>query len=67
MSDEEVPMGVTELLKPSDVAGLLNVNGRSVLRWIRQGKLAALKTPGGQYRIDPRAVDALLAQLPPAA
>jgi excisionase family DNA binding protein len=52
-----------KLLKAKDVAELLDVDGSTVRGWIKDGKLPAILTPGGQYRIDPRAVDALMAQI----
>lgn len=52
-----------KLLRARDVARLLDVDGSTVRGWIKDGKLPSIKTPGGQYRIDPRAVEELLAQI----
>lgn len=53
---------MADLMKPEDVARLLKVTSGAVRRWITTGQLAAIKTPGGQYRIDAKAVEALLRQ-----
>lgn len=39
------------LLKVSEVSKELELNHLTLLRWIRQGKIEAIKTLGGQYRI----------------
>lgn len=56
---------MAKLLRAKDVARLLNVDGGTVRGWIKSGRLPAILLPGGQYRIDSRAIDALLAQLGP--
>jgi excisionase family DNA binding protein len=38
-------------LKVSEIAKILEVGDTSVRRWISQGKLPAIRTGGGQYRI----------------
>lgn len=38
-------MGTTE------VAEAFHVSRKSVWNWIREGKLRAIKTPGGQYKV----------------
>jgi len=53
-----------ELLKASDVARLLNVSGSTVRRWIEEGHLTSIRTPGGQHRITREAAEALM-QAPP--
>lgn len=51
------------LLKPREVADLFRVRTETVMRWIRVGKLRALRTPGGRdYRIPAAAIDALIAE-----
>lgn len=50
------------LLRARDVARLFNVDGSTVRAWIKSGLLPSIKTPGGQYRIDPDAVESLLTQ-----
>jgi excisionase family DNA binding protein len=46
-----------------EVARLLDVHHSTVRAWVKDGKLPAIITPGGQYRIDPRAIETLLAQI----
>jgi excisionase family DNA binding protein len=43
-----------------EVAALCRVHPRTVGEWIRLGKLLALKTPGGQYRIPADAVHKMM-------
>jgi excisionase family DNA binding protein len=51
------------LLTPAQVARQLNVSGGTVRRWLTEGHMPFIKTPGGQYRIDPRRLDEWLAKL----
>lgn len=51
------------LLRPAQVARRLSVSGSTVRRWILDGHLPSIKTPGGQYRIDPRTLDEWMAKL----
>jgi excisionase family DNA binding protein len=44
------------MLAPSDVAGLLGVNPKTVSRWCVEGRLTAFRTPGGHRRIPAAAV-----------
>jgi len=53
-----------ELLTPGEVAGLFRVDPRTVTRWEKQGKLQAIKTPGGTRRFFRAEIDALLAGQP---
>lgn len=53
------------LLKIADVASLLNVSHGTVRRWIEQGHLVSVRTPGGQYRIPEEAAQALAQPLTP--
>lgn len=39
------------LLRPSELARTWELHPKTVYLWIREGKLPAIKTPGGQYRI----------------
>lgn len=48
------------LLTPSQVADLWSVSLRTVQRYIAEGKLKAIRLPGGQYRIDPAELDAAI-------
>lgn len=38
------------LLKTAEVAAMLHVGSRTVLRWANEGKLTSLRTPGGDRR-----------------
>jgi excisionase family DNA binding protein len=40
-----------EYLKPSEAAGLLRVNSRTVTRWLQEGRLTGFQTPGGHWRV----------------
>ncbi|MGH7417805.1 MAG: excisionase family DNA-binding protein [Candidatus Rokuibacteriota bacterium] len=38
-------------LTTGEVAQVFEVSGTAVKKWIQQGKLRALRTPGGHFRI----------------
>ena len=40
-----------KLLKISEVAKILNVSRHTILNWIREGKIRAIRLPSGRYRI----------------
>lgn len=40
----------TDLLTPGEVAELLRVDVKTVARWAKEGRLAAIRTPGGHRR-----------------
>lgn len=42
------------MLTPGELARLLHVNPKTITRWCREGKIAAVVTPGGHRRF-PRA------------
>jgi excisionase family DNA binding protein len=48
------------LLTAREVADLLGVSTETVLRWVRQGKLPAIKLPGGAVRFREDEVDGWL-------
>jgi molybdopterin-binding protein len=48
------------LLTPRDTALRLGISYPAVKQWIYRGKLKAIKTPGGHYRIPESELDALL-------
>jgi molybdopterin-binding protein len=48
------------LLTPRDAAMRLGISYPAVKQWIYRGKLKAIKTPGGHYRIPESELDALL-------
>jgi acetyl-CoA synthetase len=50
-----------KLYTPQEIADLLKVDLRTVYRWIREGKLAALKA-GSQWRIEESALEGFLSQ-----
>lgn len=48
------------LLTPRDAALRLGISYAAIKQWIYRGKLKAVKTPGGHYRIPESELDALL-------
>ena len=44
------PQDAGLLLRPAEVAAMFHVNPRTVTKWANEGKLGALKTPGGTRR-----------------
>lgn len=60
MTDELAKRDVMTLewLTPSEVARRWRVSPDSILRWIKAGKLAASKLPGGKYRVKVETVEA---------
>lgn len=48
---------------PEELAELLNVNRRTILVWIREGKLSAKKISRNLIRIPAEAVDEMLAKV----
>jgi excisionase family DNA binding protein len=52
---------MSRLLRAQDVARLFNVDSSTVRGWIKTGRLPSIRTPGGQYRIDPENVARLMA------
>lgn len=50
-----------KLYTPQEIADLLKVDLRTVYRWIREGKLEALKA-GSQWRIEESALEEFLSQ-----
>ncbi len=53
------------LLKPSDVATILQVNPATILRWIKDGKLPAIRLPSGVFKVRGETVDAILREYEP--
>ena len=58
--DQTVMIEYPELLLPYQVAKLFSVDPKTVTRWAKSGKLAAIKTPGGHRRYRESDVRALL-------
>ncbi|MBW2257343.1 MAG: excisionase family DNA-binding protein [Deltaproteobacteria bacterium] len=48
------------LLTTGQAAKLCSVTPDTILKWIRSGRLAAQRTPGGHHRIDPRDLSTIL-------
>lgn len=44
------------LIRPSDLARFWGLHPKTLYLWVRAGKLDAVRTPGGQFRVDPDAV-----------
>ncbi|MEO6965264.1 MAG: helix-turn-helix transcriptional regulator [Acidobacteriaceae bacterium] len=49
-----------ELYTPRDAAERLGISYPTIKQWLYRGKLRAVKTPGGHYRIPEREIHALL-------
>ena len=39
------------LLKVKEAASILNVDRRTIWRWIKKGRIQAIRLPSGRYRI----------------
>lgn len=52
-------MTEAQYLKTKDIAKIFNVSRNSVIQWIYQGTLKAIRTPGGLYRIPIEEVEIL--------
>jgi excisionase family DNA binding protein len=61
LEERPLPPG-QDLLRPSQVAAALNVHHRTVLAWLKAGKLRGGQTPGGQWRVPAVEVRRLRAQ-----
>ena len=58
---------MAELYTPRDAAERLGISYPTIKQWLYRGKLRAVKTPGGHYRIPEREIQALLHAEEPAA
>lgn len=47
-------------LKTTEVAEILKVTPIAVAKWIREGKIKAVRLPGGQYRIPESELEKLI-------
>lgn len=54
------PSDVQRLWRPDEIAALFRVDTSTVRRWVRDGHLTPLHTPGSQNRFLPEEVYALL-------
>jgi len=55
-----------KLLSTGEVARLSGVTRDAVLKWIKKGKLSAIRTPGGHYRVLREALDNLPSERQPS-
>jgi excisionase family DNA binding protein len=55
-------MALQKFLTTGQMAKMLSVTPDTVLKWIKQEKLPALRTAGGHYRVSPDALGALRSQ-----
>ena len=55
------PLEYDKLLTPGEVAAVFGVDQQTVRRWVRTGKLPAIRTPGGTRRYRASDVAALIA------
>src|ERR1700745_4381172 len=51
---------MADLLSPREAALLLGISYPTMKQWLYRGKLKAIKTPGGHYRIPEAELDGLL-------
>jgi len=51
------------LLTTKEVADVFNVTRYAVAKWIREGRMRAIKLPGGRYRVPESEVERLWKQL----
>ena len=54
---------MASLLTPREAALRLGISYPAIKQWIYRGKLRAIKTPGGHYRIPESELDALQARI----
>ncbi len=48
------------MLSPREAATRLGISYPTIKQWLYRGKIQAIKTPGGHYRIDEAELDSLL-------
>jgi excisionase family DNA binding protein len=51
---------MTDYIKPSEAAQMLGVHRESIRRYVDQGLINAIRTPGGQRRIDRSSVESVI-------
>jgi excisionase family DNA binding protein len=51
------------MLTPAEIGRILRVDPKTVTRWARDGKLAAVRTPGGHWRFPVAVVLAFLREM----
>lgn len=52
---------IDKLLTPGEVAVLFRVDPKTVTRWAKDGKIGAIRTPGGHRRYKESEIRAVLA------
>lgn len=57
----EQPPPLEQLMKPEEVAPLFRVQPSTVRTWARRRKIPSTRTPGGEIRVRPSDVAAMLA------
>jgi molybdopterin-binding protein len=58
---------MADLYTPRDAAERLGISYPTIKQWLYRGKLRAVKTPGGHYRIHGRDIEAMLHPDAPSA
>lgn len=58
---------MAELFTPRDAAERLGISYPTIKQWLYRGKLRAVKTPGGHYRIHEREIQSFLRADAPSA
>jgi molybdopterin-binding protein len=58
---------MADLYTPRDAAERLGISYPTIKQWLYRGKLRAVKTPGGHYRIHERDIEAMLHPGSPSA
>jgi len=62
MSDHSVPVRANEdrLLTTAEAAAQLGCTAQTLRRWVRLGKVPAVKFPSGRFKFDPSDIESLL-------
>jgi excisionase family DNA binding protein len=50
----------SDLLTPAEVARAFHVDPKTVIRWVKAGKIGSIRTPGGHRRYSHAEVDAFI-------
>ena len=62
--NEDTRLVPEPLMTPAEVAALFGVNAKTPIRWVRAGKIDAIRTPGGTHRFREDEIRPLLAGAP---